>query len=360
MSLFGPVREALSNYRQVRSLWRSERKTPVRVPWRRRWSYWRSGFLTDSGLLYQLDRPGLDRTTYLSDWERAVRSSRLNDPYGAALDNKLLFDRLIRPIMPESLPTLFGVLLADGRFHRTGGSGTESAAPAVRDFLDRERGVVIKPVDGGMGLDVLLVRRSDDGRVSLNGEPVSDDALAERVRAQPHSIVTSLLAQLPYSNAIAPFSVNTLRMLTFWDAEAQESFLGRAVHRFGNSRSGGMDNRARGGLSAMIDPVSGQLGRAAICTEHGAEWFDRHPDTDAAITGVVIPDWPVLAAQMVALQAALPFLPYIGWDVVVGDGGRPLIIEGNRFTGLPALQVHGGLLDDPRIRAFYVRHGVRR
>jgi hypothetical protein len=49
----------------------------------------------------------------------------------------------------------------------------------------------------------------------------------------------------------------------------------------------------------------------------------------------------------------VPFIRYAGWDVLVDDGGTPVIIEGNNNTDLDLFQVHGGLLRDPRVRRFY-------
>jgi hypothetical protein len=62
------------------------------------------------------------------------------------------------------------------------------------------------------------------------------------------------------------------------------------------------------------------------------------------------------------LRAAvsLPLNRYVGWDVVVDDAGSPVIIEANKNTDVNLLQVHGGLLVEPRVRQFYQAVGVLR
>jgi len=42
----------------------------------------------------------------------------------------------------------------------------------------------------------------------------------------------------------------------------------------------------------------------------------------------------------------------------VDEGGTPIILEANGNSGVNLLQVHGGLLADPRVRRFFERCGV--
>jgi hypothetical protein len=42
---------------------------------------------------------------------------------------------------------------------------------------------------------------------------------------------------------------------------------------------------------------------------------------------------------------------------VVTEGGFK-VLEGNNHPGLALIQMHCPLLGDPRLRAFYTRHGV--
>jgi cell division septal protein FtsQ len=43
----------------------------------------------------------------------------------------------------------------------------------------------------------------------------------------------------------------------------------------------------------------------------------------------------------------------VGWDVLVDATGESVILEANRNSDVNLLQVHGGLLAEPRIRQFY-------
>jgi hypothetical protein len=48
----------------------------------------------------------------------------------------------------------------------------------------------------------------------------------------------------------------------------------------------------------------------------------------------------------------------VGWDVLVDRAGVPVILEANANPDVNLLQVHGGLLRDPRVRRFYAAFGI--
>ena len=72
----------------------------------------------------------------------------------------------------------------------------------------------------------------------------------------------------------------------------------------------------------------------------------------ARVTGIVIPHWSRVLAEVRRLTSAIPGSRYIGWDVVVTDEG-PCFLEGNNRSGIALLQVHKPLLLDERVRAFF-------
>ena len=108
----------------------------------------------------------------------------------------------------------------------------------------------------------------------------------------------------------------------------------------------------------MVDPETGRLGAAIRVLPNGRpEAVDCHPDTGVKIEGAVVPGWHDALARVLEIAREHPYLPYVGWDVVVTDQGIRLL-EGNSNSSTDLLQVHGPLLVDPRIRRFYKRRGV--
>ena len=171
-------------------------------------------------------------------------------------------------------------------------------------------------------------------------------------------LIQERVRQGDYAVRIFPDATNTLRVLTMWDYARDEPFIAAAVHRFGTRRSLPVDNWSRGGLNVDVDAATGELGRAVTFPDGGRlEWRTHHPDTDAPVSGTVVPHWSSMVEELLRVSRALPRLRYVGWDVLVGDDGLHLI-EGNSYPELGVHQVHAPLLSDHRARAFYRRHGV--
>jgi hypothetical protein len=169
--------------------------------------------------------------------------------------------------------------------------------------------------------------------------------------------LTAFAVQHPYAADIYPGSVNTIRIVTLQDDAG--GFVAVAVHRFGTSASAPVDNFSRQGAVAPIDN-EGKLGRLAVqhkatCTVRLSE---KHPDTDAQVSGVQVPNWAAVRNRVLAAHGSLPQVPVIAWDIAIDPVGEPIMIEANASTDVDVVQIHAPLLADDRVRRFYGTHGV--
>ena len=326
-----------------------------RMPLRRRLWLWRHGFLSQADVLY--GESGITEDNhhrYLSSYQRDL-TQRINGRWGEALENKLLFHHLLDDF-PERRPTIHAHLM-DGRYtpvdtEETATSGAD-AADRVLALLDEHRTLVLKPTYGTIGKRILICERVADG-YRVNGEYRSREEFAARVRGLDDYLISEFVEQAPYAASLYPDSPNTLRVLTMVGPDSGEPFVAAAAHRIGTDRSAPLDNWSRGGLSADIDPATGELGGAVQYPYDGhRERHTSHPDTGAAIAGVEIPGWPAIREGILDIAANCSQIPYVGWDLVVTDEGEFEVIEGNNCSGVRVFQVHRPLLDDPRIRRFY-------
>lgn len=373
------IREAYQTVNRVRNLVRDERQDGSMFdfsPRERLWLY-RRRFLSKSGVLYDFDT--YEPKTYLDDYQRYVRSGRINGHWGALIDNKLAFHQILREF-PSYRSTVYG-LLKDGQFHvfesdddgaiaSDGGielkhsPDPEPSRPSVdpvewlEDTLSDGDRLVLKWFSGGGGNNVHFLER-EDGRYLYDGTPVSDAELAKVLADLEDYLVCEFVEQDEYADELYPDTVNTIRVLTMYDENAQEAFIPIAVQRIGSSNSVPVDNFSKGGLSAEVDRETGELGAGAhYYHQDSVTWHETHPETGARIEGTEIPGWEEIRDKLLEIANTLSHMPYVGWDIVVTGEGEFKIIEGNSQTGVAAIQVHRPLLADDRTRRFYQRHDV--
>lgn len=320
-------------------------------PGRRLWG-WRHGFTGDSTERYGLTPENVHE--YVSDTARHLRTPRINGPFAEALMNKLVFSRLLASY-GAPVPRYFCFACGDRLIPMGDRHDMSSADGVISACMTGER-FVVKPCGGGGGIGVRVIS-SDAGRLTINGRVVDASEFRAFIEKLSDALISEFVEQHEYARTIFPHSTNSIRILSMWDYEKNTPFLPFAGQRFGRTSTIPTDNIGLGGIPAQVDIATGVLGSASL-TMRGKKnaWTDQHPDTGAKIKGVQVPNWDVVTSGLVSIARQMPYIPYVGWDVVVtADGFR--IIEGNNYPQL-GHQVFEPLLRDPRVRAFYERFGV--
>jgi hypothetical protein len=332
---------------------------PSTLPLRRRLWLWRHGFLSRDDLLYDLDEESRHR--YVSEYQREL-TRPLNGRWKSALDNKLHFHRLLEPFDTHR-PVVYAHLKRN-RFSIVDAPDEDSepmmedVGARVRNRLDKDGRLVLKPTYGTTGSRVLVCSWTDEG-YRINDEGKTAAAFDELIADLDEYLVCEFVEQASYAADLYPESTNTVRVLTMWDPKTDEPFITFAMQRIGTNRSAPVDNWSKGGLTAEVDLASGELSRGVHFPYSGTlEWHETHPETDARIAGVEIPGWSAIREGILDIAANYPQIPYVGWDIVVTGEGEFVIIEANSCTDVDSLQVHGPLLDDPRARRFYEHHDI--
>ncbi len=289
------------------------------------------GFVTRDLLIYEHCHGRADDC--LTDIEGA-RAARTNGKEWIVLRNKLLFHYMAAGA---------GAPLAELCAYKADGTVTEFG-DALQRRLSAGAMMIAKPVMGTAGRGVVVIRDRGD---------------LDRLREDRGSfVIHEYVRQADYSARIHGPSTNTMRLMTMWPRGDPAPAVTAAVHRFGSARTRDVDGFDAGGLVAAIDLESGRLGRAASAADGGtAAFHEAHPDTGARIADVVVPDWANVMDLVARLAASLPFLPYIGWDVVLTDDG-PVIIEGNGHPLVTFVQIHTPLKRNAQAVRFYKSYGI--
>ena len=307
--------------------------------------------------MYGLDRSG-DPHEYMSDYD-ALRHVSINGRFAETVNDKLSFSLLMKQCgMPT--PEIYGVIHG-GFFYSLHGMEKTDTAGLLKELHGPGDRIVLKPLSGWHGYGYLMVEQNEDGYL-INKEAVRPRHLTEITGKLDNYIVTEFIYQGDYAAGLYPHATNTLRILTFVQPGSATPFIAKSVQRIGTSRSEPVDNfrGGSGGLSSLIEPDNGRLGRAGTADAKGhVTWHKRHPETGADIEGVTVPGWSEIRRRVLDCAGRLAFMPLIAWDIAVTNNGFS-VIEGNPSSGMPVMQIHGPLLVDPAIARFYKHHRVIR
>ncbi len=344
----GFLRRKLKDFRFL-----CHKSAAVPIGWSNKLKMWQNGFLSESYLIHDLNKN--DFRDYVSDQVRFRLGIRINGYYAVALYDKLYFNLLLHNFA-DNLPKTHGLLKA-GRLTFLG-SSKSIVSQDFPEFLHQQGQLVVKPLCGTHGLGVHLLEERE-GTISLDGKLLTENELQLHAQHWQDYLVTSYVRQHSYASKIFPHSTNTVRLLTLWDEEAEEPFIARAVHRFGVAKTAPVDSWTRGGVSALIDLDTGVLAKIGPKPKLQAPLLNAcHPETGQPIEGVTIPHWPQIQKRLLEMAAALHFIPYIGWDIIVTENGFQ-VIEANNAPDLLLFQLHGPLLTNPRTRRFFQSHITR-
>ena len=206
-------------------------------------------------------------------------------------------------------------------------------------FLARHPVVMTKQPESIHGLGVRR-RTAEDA-----GPPA---AFRDELLGSGFFLVEAFIAQHPDMAALAPRSVNTLRVMTFLDDDRRTVHVLEAALKMGLDAD--VDNFGSGGMYTILDD-DGVAEYPAF--DMATNVYATHPATGARIVGFRVPRYQEIVATLREAARVVPEIRFVGWDVAVLPDGVA-IVEGNWASGgfqmKPSLSgVKTGLM--PRFRA---------
>ncbi|WP_341954713.1 sugar-transfer associated ATP-grasp domain-containing protein [Salinibacterium sp. TMP30] len=161
-----------------------------------------------------------------------------------------------------------------------------------------------------------------------SGDELADGhALYRQLIDNRQFLVEAFIQQHAGMSALCPTSVNSLRMITFFDGS--DVHVLEAVLRMGNGAD--VDNYGRGGMYTVLDEKTGIAPYGAF--DKFANTFTEHPQTGTPIVGFHVPLYDEVLSTLDTVARIIPQIPYVGWDIAISTTG-PAIIEGNYNTGV--------------------------
>lgn len=307
------------------------------------------GFFSAQYIQYNLKEN--DINDYLSEYQsRKARFINKDGKY--ILDNKIIFNKMIEEYV-RTAKNLSVIL--NGKIFSLEDKYNIQNIEDIISYLELEGPIILKRyIDTSCGKGISILKKSQDV-ITINENEISSSNLEDYIKSLDKYLVCEYVKQGKYGNSLYEDTVNTIRIITMMDPYEQMPFIACAVQRIGRKASIPVDN---GSFSAKVDIDTGKLGKAV---EHFNEreliWYSKHPETGEKIEGKIVPRWNDLKEQLIEVHKKLPYLNYIGWDVVPLDDDV-LIIEGNNHPQLTFIQIQEPLLKNKKVRRFFEYHNI--
>lgn len=277
---------------------------------------------------YKVDQPSRQRLRELNPpWERKI------------VDDKPMFRDHCNA---HGIPSIMTVCDMDSRNRDGRTMSREQWCAAIEGIHDR---VFIKLIDGSGGEDSFVAQR-ENGRWAYCGCSGSIESLHDFCQkrrgdrrgwmVQPVLRNSVQMHDITSSNALA-----TLRVVTCLDPGGPSILYAALKLVVGDNVTDNFSHGLSGNLIVPMDIQTGKLGPARGSLDR--DWprivsFDKHPETQATITGFTVPFWNESKALLLRAQTTLPQLRTLGWDLAITDDG-PVVVEANANYDMDLLQV---------------------
>ena len=193
----------------------------------------------------------------------------------------------------------------------------ETDAAGLAAFLAEHPVVMAKVPDSLSGHGIERVEAAEVDDVA---------AWRERLLERRQFLVEEFIAQHPEMARLNPSSVNSLRVITYFDG-AETRHLA-SVLKIGNG--GAIDNFSGGGMYTMLDDEG--VAHSPAFDESGTS-YAVHPLSGTPIVGFRVPLYERILPMVDEMSRVIPRVPYVGWDIAIAPD-RPIVIEGNPNSGV--------------------------
>lgn len=200
----------------------------------------------------------------------------------------------------------------------------------IKDLTNTYQSIFIKPTDTSGGSGILKVNNGD--AFDLTNLSMSKDYIIEQTLVQHEAL-----------DKINPYSINTLRVVTFKIGE--EVVIPNCMFRMGIGAAY-LDNASAGGIFITYDIHSNKIGSTAYqLFRNGAKSYTKHPTSNFVFKNASLPYCEEVKALVTKAAKSYDQIDSIGWDIAFTKDG-PVIVEGNDSPHIVMMQVSShGLLN---------------
>lgn len=191
-------------------------------------------------------------------------------------------------------------------------------------FMENKDDIMMKPMSASGGKGIEKLAKSNFANI---------EEMYSYIKDKGSVIVEEMIVQHEAVNALNPYSVSSIRIVTILDKGAVNVVY--AFIRMGNADKP-VDNLSSGGMCAPINIKTGEIMYPAYDKQKNI--YYNHPVTGNKIQGFVIPNWDKVLETVNETATIVPQIQYVGWDIAITSTGC-CIIEGNHLPSNGILQM---------------------
>jgi hypothetical protein len=256
-------------------------------------------------------------SNYHPHQHKRLRKAVQPSDYHVIFDDKYLCSLLCKA-MDIRTPLTYGVIDPAGDYRARIEAWIRASAAGA---------VIIKPLFGETGRDIVLAERTDR-RIRIRSNKalleLGDYVLKEK------AIVQEVVRQDGRMAEFSSASVNTVRIVTMLTRHGDVLIVSAALRA--GIGSAIIDNWSAGGIGVGIDCRRGRLMKFAYDKRSRA--YQAHPTTGVVFEDRPVPEWDRLSAFAADVQRAFPFYRLLGLDLALDQDGEPVLIEINGAADL--------------------------
>lgn len=301
------------------------------------------GFKTSSSYFYDFDK--YNYNLFISDYDATKVKEKSSKIGGQILKDKLYFYLYFKNII--NTPRVLGYILKGSVYTLF------DERMAIDEFFKSNKYYILrmKGERGGKGIKLIYY---DNNEYFINYKKCDKNSFYDEIKKLNDYLITEKVYQAKYCNDIFKDSTNTIRLLTVYNENSEYADAVAAIHRFGCRDSMPADNFARGGFTSWIDIDSGKMSkivRNPKFTKFKKEYLSKHPETNAKVEDVIIPNWHYMLKNVRKAANSFGLSTFISWDIVMtNDEDIFTIIEAGSSSDLQLIQLHQPLLKNPKIK----------
>lgn len=183
-----------------------------------------------------------------------------------------------------------------------------------KDFIKGKEYIIAKPLAGthGDGVSKIAVKTADYQKIVQNGKVLIEDYVIQDKKM----------------NELNPSSINTVRVMSYYDKDKDDTYMLAMYLRIGNGKI--VDNFNGGGMVTKIDMATKRCEFPAV--DRNGTIYEYHPATNTKIPGFEIPRYDEMVEMIKEAAKVVKEVRFVGWDVGISEKG-PCLIEGNDYPG---------------------------